>query len=229
MTAVDAGAEGSSYPRRPEGGVPTTEEGIPLVEPEPAASGLLAGDPMMLGLPVFIAGSFALALTLLGQVPATTFGAPLAIIMAATALGLWIATVWAIAVGQSAVAAVFGIFGGFWLSFAVLVLAVDHNWFVLLTAATGTIELFLTTWLIVIVMLTLATLRLPVAYTALFVLVDIALVFVLAGVANASTGLLNTGGVFVILFALIGVYLFFGAASVATGGKPVPLGKPLLK
>jgi uncharacterized protein len=79
------------------------------------------------------------------------------------------------------------------------------------------------------VMLTLATLRLPVAYTALFALVDIALVFVLAGVANASTGLLNTGGVFVILFALIGVYLFFGAASVATGGKPVPLGKPLLK
>ena len=229
MTAVDAGAEGSSYPTRPPGGVPTTEEGIPLVEPEPAASGLLAGDPMMLGLPVFIAGSFALALTLLGQVPATTFGAPLAIIMAATAVGLWVATVWAIAVGQSAVAAVFGIFGGFWLSFAVLVLAVDHNWFVLLTAATGTIELFLTTWLIVIVMLTLATLRLPVTYTALFALVDIALVFVLAGVANASTGLLNTAGVFVILFALVGVYLFFGAASVATGGKPVPLGDPLLK
>ena len=57
MTAVDAGSEGSSYPTRREGGVPTTEEGIPLVEPEPAASGLLAGDPMMLGLPVFIAGS----------------------------------------------------------------------------------------------------------------------------------------------------------------------------
>ncbi len=126
-------------------------------------------------------------------------------------------------------AAVFGIFGGFWLSFAVLVLALGHNWFVLLTAGTGTVELFLTTWLIVIVMLTLATLRLPVAYTALFALVDIALVFVLAGVANASTGLLNTGGVFVILFALVGVYLFFGAASVATGGKPVPLGSPLLK
>ncbi len=218
MTAVDAGADGTAQP------APVQETAA-----EAAATGLMAGDPMMLGLPVFIAGSFALALTLLGQVPVTTFGAPLAIILAATALGLWIATVWAIAVGQSAVAAVFGIFGGFWLSFAVLVLALGHNWFVLLTAGTSTVELFLTTWLIVIVMLTLATLRLPVAYTALFVLVDIALVFVLAGVANASTGLLNTGGVFVILFALIGVYLFFGAASVATGGKPVPLGKPLLK
>ena len=229
MAAVDAGAEGSSPPRGRRRAWPPRRKAYRWSSPSRPQSGLLAGDPMMLGLPVFVAGSFALALTLLGQVPATTFGAPLAIILAATALGLWIATVWAIAVGQSAVAAVFGIFGGFWLSFAVLVLALGHNWFVLLTAGTSTVELFLTTWLIVIVMLTLATLRLPVAYTALFVLVDIALVFVLAGVANASTGLLNTGGVFVILFALIGVYLFFGAASVATGGKPVPLGKPLLK
>jgi succinate-acetate transporter protein len=182
----------------------------------------------MLGLPVFIAGSFALALTLLGQVQATTFGAPLAVILGATAVGLWISAIWAIALGQSAVAAVLGIFGGFWLSFAVLVLALGHNWFVLLTQGTNTVELFLTTWLIVIVMLTLATLRLPAAFTALFALVDLALVFVLAGVANASTGLLNTGGVFVLLFALVGVYLFFSQASVATGGKPLPLGKPTL-
>ena len=217
MTAVDAGADGTAQP------APAQDAAA-----EAAPTGLMAGDPLMLGLPVFIAGSFALALTLLGQVPVTTFGAPLAIIMAATALGLWISTIWAIALGQSAVAAVFGIFGGFWLSFAVLVLALGHNWFVLLTAGTSTVELFLTTWLIVIVMLTLATLRLPMAFTALFVLVDIALVFVLAGVANASTGLLNTGGVFVLLFALVGAYLFFSQASVATGGKPLPLGKPTL-
>jgi hypothetical protein len=29
-------------------------------------------------------------------------------------------------------------------------------------------------------------------------------------------------------FAAIGVYLFFDSASVATGGKALPLGKPLL-
>jgi uncharacterized protein len=218
MTAVDAGAGGTAHSA-------ATQEAAAEATP----TGLMAGDPMMLGLPVFIAGSFALALTLLGQVPETTFGAPLAIIMAATALGLWIATVWAIALGQSAVAAVFGIFGGFWLSFGALVLGLDHNWFVLLTAGTSTVELFLTTWLIVIVMLTLATLRLPVAYTALFAFVDLALIFVLLGIANASIGLLNTGGVFVILFALVGVYLFFSQASVATGGPALPLGRPILR
>ena len=36
---------------------------------------------------------------------------------------------WAAALGQSAVAAVYGIFAGFWLSYAVLVLGLLHGWF----------------------------------------------------------------------------------------------------
>jgi succinate-acetate transporter protein len=217
MTAVDAGAGGTAQP------APAEEAAA-----EAAPTGLMAGDPLMLGLPVFIAGSFALALTLLGQVQATTFGAPLAVILGATAVGLWISAIWAIALGQSAVAAVLGIFGGFWLSFAVLVLALGHNWFVLLTAGTSTVELFLTTWLIVIVMLTLATLRLPAAYTALFALIGLALLLVLIGTANASSGTLKFAGYVVLLFAALGVYLFFSTVSQATGGKALPLGKPLM-
>jgi len=223
MTAVDAGAGGTAH-----GG--QTEEGIPLVEAPPAAVGLLAGDPQMLGLPAFIIGSFALALTLIGaQVPVGTYGAALSIILAMTGLGLLVATIWAIVVGQSAVAAVFGIFTGFWLSFAGLVLALDHNWFVLGTTAVGSIELFLIAWLIGVGMLTLATLRLPVAYTAVFTFIELALIFVLLGVSSASTGDLKTAGVFAIIFASIGVYIFFGSASVATGGKPLPLGRPIIR
>jgi uncharacterized protein len=214
MTAVDAGAEGA------------TQKEVAA----PAATGMLAGDPMMLGLPAFIVGSFALALTLVGStVPVGTFGSALAIIMAMTGLGLLVATLWALAVGQSTVASVFGIFTGFWLSFATLVLALDHNWFVLGPTATGTIELFLTSWLIGVGMLTLATLRLPLAFTAVFVFIELALIFVLLGVSGASTGDLKTGGVFAFIFATIGVYIFFGQASVATGGKPLPLGPPVLK
>jgi succinate-acetate transporter protein len=233
MTAVDRGADGA-----PHGG--TTQEGIPLVEAEPAAVGLIAGDPLMLGLPVFIAGSSALGLALIGaQVPVGSFGAALAIVLAATAIGLFISAVWAIAVGQSAVASVLGIFGGFWLSLVVLVVAVDHNWFAFATPAAaglpasnislGAIELFLIAWLIVIGMLTLATMRLPSAYTLLFLLVDLALIFVLLGVSGASTGNLKTAGGFVFAFVAIGMYIFFGQASVATGGKPIPLGRPIIK
>jgi uncharacterized protein len=179
---------------------------------------------------VFIVGSIALGLVLTGFVPATAVGASLPIIMAATALGLFLATAWAAVLGQSAVASVFGIFAGFWLSYAILVMGLLHGWFAITPdAAVSTQELFLTSWLVVVVMLTLATLRLPVAFTALFFLVDLALLLVLLGTSQASAGLTKTGGYAVFLFAALGVYLFFNVASLATGGKALPLGQPLMK
>jgi succinate-acetate transporter protein len=226
MTALDANADGTPQPEV------QTEE---VVVAEVAVTGPLAGNPAILGLPTFIAGSVALGLGLAGVVPAGVLGAPLAIILAATALGLLLAAIWAAAVGQSAVASVFGIFGTFWLSYGVLVLGLDHNWFAItVTAVLATVKLFLLTWLIVIVMLTLATLRLPVAFTAVFVLVDLALLLLYLAFANASplgvpsSGLIKAAGYVVLVFAAVGVYLFFDAASVATGGKSLPLGKPLL-
>ncbi len=207
---------------------------------EPAAApaaviGPMAGDPSMLGLGSFIVGSVALGLSLVGVVPAGVLGAPLAIILAATALGLLMATVWCAALGQSAVAAVFGIFGTFWLSYAVLVLGLDHNWFAITIAAVlATVKLFLVAWLVAILMLTLTTLRLPSAFTAVFVLVDLALLLLLLAYAEASplgvpsSGLIKTAGYVILVFAAIGVYLFTSAAAVGTGGKPMPLGKPLM-
>jgi uncharacterized protein len=204
----------------------------PVVEPDigPAPVGLLAGDPQALGLPAFIVGSVALGLVLIGMVPAGAVGASLPIILSATAVGLFIATIWAASVGQSAVAAVFGVFGGFWLSYAVLVLGLTHNWFgIAATDVTSTQELFLTAWLVAIVLLTLATLRLPVAYTAVLVLVDLALLLVLLGTAQGSTGLLKAGGVVALVFAAVGAYIFMGTVATATGGSALPLGKPVLR
>jgi len=218
MTTVDATAGGSA---------PT--EAAPVVGP-------MAGDPSIFGLGSFIAGSVALGLSLVGVVPTGVLGAPLAIILAATALGLLMSTVWAAVVGQSAVAAVFGIFGTFWLSYAVLVLALDHTWFAIVpTAVIATVRLFLLTWLIIIVMLTVSTLRLPAAFTAVFVLVDLALLLLLLAWENTSplgapsSGLIKAGGWVVLIFAALGAYLFYGAAQAGTGGKAVPLGPPLMK
>jgi len=217
------------------------ESGRPATVPEeapaaPAVVGPMAGDPAMLGLAVFIAGSVALGLAIVGVVPAGVLGAPLAIILSATALGLLLSTIWAAAVGQSAVAAVFGIFGTFWLSYAVLVLGLDHNWFAItLTALLATVRLFLLSWLIVAFMLTLATLRLPAAFSVLFALVTLALLLLLLAwektspLGVPSSGLLKAGGWVVLVFAAVGVYLFFGAAQAGTGGKSLPLGPPLMK
>jgi succinate-acetate transporter protein len=70
------------------------------------------------------------------------------------------------------VAAVFGIFGTFWLSYAVLVLGLDHNWFAITVTAVLAV---------------------------------------------------------VLVFAALGVYLFFSASQAGTGGKPLPLGRPLMR
>src|SRR5215469_13485346 len=154
MTSLDATAGQSSQPHAP----------VEEAAAEAAAIGPLAGNPAMLGL------------GLAGAVPAGVLGAPLAIILAATAVGLLLSAIWSAAIGQTAVAGIFGIFGTFWLSYGVLVLGLDHNWFAItVTAAVATVKLFLLTWLIIIVMLTLATLRLPVAFTADFALIDLAL------------------------------------------------------
>ena len=129
--------------------VDTTAGGSASTEAAPAAViGPLAGDPSIFGLGSFIVGSAALGLGLVGVVPTGVLGAPLAIVLAATALGLLMATIWCAALGQSAVAAVFGIFGTFWLSYAVLVLGLDHNWFAITpTAVVVTVRLFLLSWL----------------------------------------------------------------------------------
>jgi succinate-acetate transporter protein len=208
----------------------------PAQEAAPAVIGPLAGDPSIFGLGSFIVGSVALGLGLVGVVPVGVLGAPLAIILAATALGLLMATIWCAVLGQSAVAAVFGIFGTFWLSYAVLVLGLDHNWFAITpTAVIDTVRLFLLAWLIAIVMLTLSTLRLPSAFTAIFALVDLALLLLLlafeqtSAAGAPSSGLLKAGGYVVLVFAAVGVYLFFSASSAGTGGKPLPLGPPLMK
>ena len=222
MTALDAAADGIPQSSTHE------EEVVEAVTV--AVPGPLGGDPAILGLPSFIVGSVALGLALVGVTPATAVGAPLAIILAATAVGLTIAAVWAAAIGASAVAGIFGIFAGFWLSYAVLVIGLLHNWFgISVLAVVDTEKLFLLTWLIIIVMLTLATLRLPLAFTVVFALIDVALLLLFINTIHASTGLSKTAGYVVLAFAAVGVYLFFGSASVATGGKAFPLGKPILR
>ncbi len=62
----------------------------------------------------------------------------------------------------------------------------------------------------------------------MFVLIDVALLLLVINTFHASSGLTKTAGYVVLAFAAPGAYLFFGSASVATGGKALPLGRPVL-
>jgi succinate-acetate transporter protein len=199
--------------------------------PAPAPpTGLAAGDPAILGLPIFAAGSTVLGFALTGYVSPAAVGGALPIIFMGTGLGLLISTVWSAALGQTMVACIFGLFAGFWLSYAALVLGLNHGWFAIPTPdVQHSVAMFQITWAIVMGALTIATLRLPVVYTAVVALVVVALVLLTLGTLNTDESLTNAAGWVVFAFAALGYYLFLGAASVATGGRAFPLGRPLLK
>ena len=65
-------------------------------------------------------------------------------------------------------------------------------------------------------------------FTLIFGLIDVALILVLASTVNGSPGLAKAGGIVVFAFAVVGAYVFAGSLSVATGGKPFPLGRPVI-
>jgi succinate-acetate transporter protein len=188
----------------------------------------LAGDPQVLGLPAFAVGSIALGLALVGYVPVTAQQAALPIIFAMTGIGLLISTVWAAALGQTMVAAVFGLFAGFWLSYVVLIVGLSHAWWAVPSENLNrTVELFLISWAVIMAALTLATFRLPVGYTAVIALVVVALVLLIFGTAEASDALNKAAGYVTLVFAALGIYLFLGQADAAAGGRGYPVGAPL--
>jgi succinate-acetate transporter protein len=197
-----------------------------IIDPSPAAK----GDPSILGLPIFVVGSISLGLALVGYVPAAAGASALPIILAATGLGLIVSAAWAAALGQTLVACIFGLFSGFWWSYAVLVLGLNHNWFAIPAAnVTHSVALFQISWAIVMAALTIATVRLPVAFTAVIALVVVALVLLIIGTLDASTSATKAAGYVTFAFAALGTYLFLSAASAATGGKAYPLGPPLVR
>jgi uncharacterized protein len=198
--------------------------------PAPASAPAATGDPAVLGLPSFVAGSVALGLALVGYVSAAAAGSALPIILAATGLGLIVSALWAAALGQTLVACIFGLFSGFWWSYALLVLGLNHNWFAIPPGdVTHTVALFQITWAVVFGVLTLATLRLPVAFTAVVVLVVLALILLVIGTLNTDETVTKAAGYVTFVFAALGAYLFLSAASIATGGKGYPLGRPLVR
>lgn len=207
---------------------PATE---PVAPPAPAVvSGPLAGDPTLLGLPSFLAGATALAIALLGYVSPASQGGILPIAITSTGLGLLIAAIWAAAIGQSALAGIFAVFFGFWLSFDALQLGLVHGWYGVAAAdVPHTVALFLIAWLVIIGCLILGTLRLPLAFTAVFVLVELAVALVLVATLQTSDTANKVAGWVILAFVAIGCYLFISALSAATGGKAYPAGKPLIR
>lgn len=223
MTTVDdqSGAHAASDTRR-------------SAAPAAAEAEAAAANPALVGVPTFVIGTVALGLYLVAFTGESAYAAVgmVPILFMCTGIGQLVACIWAVRTGAGPVAAIFAIFTGFWLSFALLVVGLGNDWFGATStdtaAATAAQETFLLTWLIGIVVLVLASLRLPAVFTLLFTLIAVALLIVLLGTAYGSTVLLFIGGIVCFAFALVGVYIFLDAMGQATGAKAMPMGKPLV-
>lgn len=206
-----------------------TAEQHEVLEAEPAAApaGPLAGDPSTLGLIVFVPGGVTLALALTGYI---TLADGVAVFLFVTGLGQLITSIWAAALGQTAVAAIFGLFFSFWISLGIQITGLTHNWFG--AVAPDVLEGYLISYIVIFAILTVTTLRLPLAFTAVFGLVTVTFVFVLLSVLNPETdgsvGLWSTiAGYLVFVFTAICAYILAGGFSLATGGPAMNLGKPI--
>ncbi|MFF0298038.1 GPR1/FUN34/YaaH family transporter [Kitasatospora sp. NPDC004614] len=217
----------------------------PAPAPEDESStGPRSPQAAMIGFGGFLLGSLSLAFYLKDvSIPANSLVASLPTMVFSSAILLLMAAAWSMRLGDGVFAAVYGLFGTFWLSFSVLSIALNNNWM-------GTFENveqrqatanFVLVWAIVIILLTVTTLRLPRAFTFLFIVVSLTLMVIFGAIEQAIDQTINhplkpsdpwlvyigIGTMF--LFIALGMYIFASAMHSATGAKRLPLGKPLLK
>lgn len=198
----------------------------------PAPTGVLigaGGDPLMLGLPAFIVGWTCVGLALVGAIPAVAVAGIIPILLLGTGVFQFVAAVWAFVLGQSLVAAIFGLFSGVALSLPMLILGLTHNWFGIPPADVSGVEaLWAISWGVVFVFLTFIMLKLPMVYTAIMVFVLAALGLLAAAYLTGNANLVTAGGAAVLAFAVLGAYAWLNVASEATGGRAwPPLGPPV--
>ena len=173
--------------------VATDSAAIETSAPEVAAAP--TGDPSILGLPSFVVGAVALSLATVGYVPpaavappSRSFSGPPVWDCSSPRCGVptWARASWRASSASSP---------GFWFSYAALVLGLQHNWFQIPAEdVTRSVALFLISWAVVMFFLTVGSVRLPVIYTILLGLVVIALVLLIFGTLNGSTGLNKLAG-----------------------------------
>ncbi|HUY47135.1 MAG TPA: GPR1/FUN34/YaaH family transporter [Streptosporangiaceae bacterium] len=200
----------------------------------PAPTGVLIGagsDPLMLGLPAFVVGWTCVGLALVGVVPAAAVGGIIPILLLGTGVFQLIAAVWAFLLGQSLVAAIFGLFSGIAFAFSMFLLGLFHNWFAIPAADVAGVEaLFTISWGIVFVFLAWIMFKLPAVYGVIIILVLTALGLLSAAYLTGNANLVTAGGAAVLAFSALGAYAWLNVASEAGGGPAwPPLGPPLRK
>ena len=141
-----------------------------------------------------------------------------------------VAAIWAGRLGASSVAAIFGVFSAFWLSFALLLAGLTSAWWGITAAGVKAVQsTYLLSFLLVFALLTAATLRLPLAFTVGFGLVSLTFLFAFLAVAATNAGLFDWAGVTTFAFCAVFAYILVDGFGQDLGGRPMPMGNAVLR
>lgn len=179
------------------------------------------GDPQVLGLPVFAVASLALGMGLMGMPAGLGIVAPLIILT--TGLFQLVTTGWAILLGQTMVATIFGLFSGLWLTLGFVIIGTAHGWFGLPMGETAAAEqLIFICYASLFFFLIIPCLRLPLIYPVIVLLI-------VATLALAAAGIDAIAGYIALTFSFLGFWTWLNVAQAAMGAKKSwpPLGKVL--
>jgi succinate-acetate transporter protein len=199
---------------------------------EPRSVSAPVGNPALLGLITFLPSGVSLGLWFLGYLDTASLpGGMIPVAGLSAGLFLLVSAVWAARLAASTVAAIFGVFSAFWLSFGLLLTGLTSGWWGVADAASvaNVQRTYLLSFTLVFILLTLATLRLPLAFTAGFVFVDVTFVLAFLGVSTGNAGLLPVAGVTTLIFCVIFGYILVDGFAQDLGGTAMPMGNALVR
>lgn len=174
-------------------------------------------NPAPLGLSAFALTTFVLSLVNLGTLGLTNSSIVIPLGFAYGGLLQLLAGMWEMAVGNTFGATALSSYGGFWISFAILLTPGGFRIEETLESTEGTrglldsIGLFLFGWFVLTSILLLCTLKSTVAFCMLFVLMDwtfllLAIAYVRNDGQTPHTGCVRAGGAFGIVTAFLAWY-----------------------
>ncbi|OZM78870.1 GPR1/FUN34/YaaH family transporter [Pseudonocardia sp. MH-G8] len=200
--------------------------------PAPAAATEPVGNPALLGLMTLIPSGVTLGLWFVGYLDTATLAGGMipAVAVSAGIFQLFAAT-WAARLAANTVAAIFALFAAFWLSFGLLLAGATSGWWGITADNLASVQsTYLLSFLLAFILLTLATLRLPLVFTVGFVLVVLTFALAYFGVSSGNAGLFPIAGITTFAFCVVFAYILVDGMNQDLGGTGgLPMGNPVLR
>jgi succinate-acetate transporter protein len=202
--------------------------------PEPMGPRLMAGwtpaDPGPLGLGAFALTTFVLSIYNANLVSPVGTPVVLGLALAYGGITQLLAGMWEFRTGNTFGAVAFSSYGGFWISFFVLVMFVLPHGMIPKAHADSDVAVYLYAWGIFTTYMFIASLRTTGAVALVFALLAVTYFLLAIGNAGANLSIVHAGGWVGIATAIAAWYASFAAVMNSTFGRivlpVVPLNRP---